>query len=329
MPRREARAPTICVVLDRLPRPSSGVDEEQADIDVEASRSAKAEAITFWPRSCPSCPILATRMRGRRPSASSEVLAHRLDARDGWVHLADLPLVDPEDRLDLGGGARDLLHRQRDLADRRLGPRGLDREVEPDAVASRAVGERSARPAPRSRRARQQQERLSLHRAAALRHALLSTFSTSIAASFSGEHVDADDRLLAGVDAPASWRRPRCATSECTGFDRLGHAAEFLDLLDMAPRPPPPAPPSAARRNRAAPGVDGPRRAALLLEPGSHQVLRACGRRIGRQRQRFVRGVGVQRRRCGPASPPSLSIIVRGTLLNTSCAVGDQPEVWL
>ena len=35
-------------------------------------RSAKAEAMTFWPRSWPSWPILASRMRGRRPSASSK-----------------------------------------------------------------------------------------------------------------------------------------------------------------------------------------------------------------------------------------------------------------
>ena len=35
-------------------------------------RSAKAVAMTFWPRSWPSWPILATRMRGRRPSASSK-----------------------------------------------------------------------------------------------------------------------------------------------------------------------------------------------------------------------------------------------------------------
>ncbi len=32
-------------------------------------RSAKAVAITFWPRSWPSWPIFATRMRGRRPSS--------------------------------------------------------------------------------------------------------------------------------------------------------------------------------------------------------------------------------------------------------------------
>ncbi|SKT21262.1 Uncharacterised protein [Mycobacteroides abscessus subsp. abscessus] len=33
--------------------------------------SANAVAITFCPRSCPSCPILATSTRGRRPSASA------------------------------------------------------------------------------------------------------------------------------------------------------------------------------------------------------------------------------------------------------------------
>src|SRR5699024_8347117 len=34
-------------------------------------RSAKAVAMTFWPRSCPSWPILATKVRGRRPSTSA------------------------------------------------------------------------------------------------------------------------------------------------------------------------------------------------------------------------------------------------------------------
>ena len=40
-------------------------------------RSAKAEAITFWPRSWPSWPILATRMRGRRPSSRSNASTAR------------------------------------------------------------------------------------------------------------------------------------------------------------------------------------------------------------------------------------------------------------
>ena len=38
-------------------------------------RSANAVAITFWPRSWPSWPILATRMRGRRPWRSAKASA--------------------------------------------------------------------------------------------------------------------------------------------------------------------------------------------------------------------------------------------------------------
>ena len=39
--------------------------------------SANAVEMTFAPRSCPSCPILAIMMRGRRPSfsANSSVIA--------------------------------------------------------------------------------------------------------------------------------------------------------------------------------------------------------------------------------------------------------------
>ena len=40
-------------------------------------RSANAVAITFWPRSWPSWPILAIRMRGRRPSASANASTRR------------------------------------------------------------------------------------------------------------------------------------------------------------------------------------------------------------------------------------------------------------
>jgi len=58
------------VVFDRLARGLLGRREQGADIDVEAE-IGKAEAITFWPRSWPSWPTLATRMRGRRPSSCS------------------------------------------------------------------------------------------------------------------------------------------------------------------------------------------------------------------------------------------------------------------
>mmetsp|Transcript_24522 Transcript_24522/g.52219 ORF Transcript_24522/g.52219 Transcript_24522/m.52219 type:complete len:219 (-) Transcript_24522:984-1640(-) len=40
-------------------------------------RSAKPLAMTFAPRSWPSCPIFATRIRGRRPSATSNASTNR------------------------------------------------------------------------------------------------------------------------------------------------------------------------------------------------------------------------------------------------------------
>ena len=49
---------------------SSGV-ENSGPTSTSKPMSANAVTMTFWPRSCPSWPILATRMRGRRPSAFS------------------------------------------------------------------------------------------------------------------------------------------------------------------------------------------------------------------------------------------------------------------
>ena len=78
------------------------------------------------------------------------------------------------------------------------------------------------------------------------------------------------------------------------GLDRLGHAAGRLDLLDVRPR---------LRRQlvgepldvvAAAPRVDHPGRARLLLEE-QLGVAGDAGREVGRQRQRLVERVGVQR----------------------------------
>ena len=84
-------------------------------------RSAKAVAITFWPRSWPSWPILATRMRGRRPSASSNAstsVAGALHGRGG----ACLVAVHTGDRTDLARVPPvHLLQRVGDLADGRHG----------------------------------------------------------------------------------------------------------------------------------------------------------------------------------------------------------------
>ncbi len=78
------------------------------------------------------------------------------------------------------------------------------------------------------------------------------------------------------------------------GLDRARHAAEFLDLVDVAPGP---------RREivrepfdieRTAPRIDHPRGAALPLQHDLG-VAGDAGGEIGRQRQRLVERVGMQR----------------------------------
>src|SRR4029078_1308207 len=116
---------------------------------------------TFWPRSCPSWPILATRMRGRRPSASANsstfsralatagLVAASFEATPGPRSLAlgdPLPLLaglDPRgararlfgvhagDDPDLSRVPPEhLLQRVGDLPDPRLRPRGRHRARE-------------------------------------------------------------------------------------------------------------------------------------------------------------------------------------------------------
>ena len=87
------------------------------------------------------------------------------------------------------------------------------------------------------------------------RTAALSTFRMSMEASSVGlEAVDADDRLVAGIDA-----RLRAggglldAQLRDAGLDRLRHAAEALDLLDVRPRLLRELVASAARRSRSRP----------------------------------------------------------------------------
>ena len=60
--------PTTCTsAVDRLPRHLLGRGNS-GPTSTSKPRSANADAITFCPRSWPSWPILATRIRGRRPS---------------------------------------------------------------------------------------------------------------------------------------------------------------------------------------------------------------------------------------------------------------------
>ena len=64
---------------------------------------------------------------------------HARHARDALSVMPDLPLVDAGDRLDLRAvAAEHLLQRERDLADRRLGARRVDGELQQVAVAAGA-----------------------------------------------------------------------------------------------------------------------------------------------------------------------------------------------
>ena len=63
--------PTTCTSLSAAWRATSSGVENSEPTSTSNPMSANAVAITFCPRSWPSCPILATRMRGRRPSASA------------------------------------------------------------------------------------------------------------------------------------------------------------------------------------------------------------------------------------------------------------------
>ena len=143
--------PRMCTSFSTAWRAASvGRREQRPDRRRRSRDRRSADAITFWPRSWPSWPILATRMRGRRPSFCLELGDELLHACGRLRHGADLPLVDAGDRLDLGPvAAEDLLQRRRDLADRRLGARGVDREREQVAVAAGGVARQRRRASPR------------------------------------------------------------------------------------------------------------------------------------------------------------------------------------
>ena len=107
--------------------------------------------------------------------------------------------------------------------------------------------------------------------------------------------VDADDRLAAGVDA--GLRAGRGLLDAQLGdavVDRLGHAAVLGDLLDVRPGAAGEVVGQLLDVGRPAPRVDDPRRAGLLLQQ-QLGVAGDPGGEVGRQGQRLVEGVGVQR----------------------------------
>ena len=135
---RERRyADHVHVVLDRLPRGFARRREQRPDIDVEAEiREGRRDHLL--PAVVAVLPDLGDEDARAAPFVLLEVGDELEHARDGFVH-ADLPLVDAGQRFDLGAVPPiDLLQRGRNLADRRLGARRVDRERQQVAVA--AVG---------------------------------------------------------------------------------------------------------------------------------------------------------------------------------------------
>ena len=265
-------------------------------------RSAKAVAITFWPRSWPSWPILATRMRGRRPSACSNA-STSARVRSTIGRRPCLVSVHTGDRTDLAGVPPvDLLQRVGDLADGRLGAGRVDRQreqvaLEPAAVtaagSAAAVSARSASWQASSSRSARSRRSFSI---CWVRTEELSTLRTSICSSVSDAVlVDADDRLPAGVDPRLGAGRGLLdAQLRDARVDGLGHAAGRLDLLDVLPGPAGQVVGQPLDVGAAAPRVDDPGGAGLLLEQ-QLGVAGDAGGEVGRQRERLVEGVGVQR----------------------------------
>mmetsp|Transcript_63206 Transcript_63206/g.131482 ORF Transcript_63206/g.131482 Transcript_63206/m.131482 type:complete len:215 (+) Transcript_63206:301-945(+) len=68
-PAASVDTPTQCTSASIACWATSAGVWKRGPMSTSKPRSAKPLAITFCPRSCPSCPILATRIRGRRPAS--------------------------------------------------------------------------------------------------------------------------------------------------------------------------------------------------------------------------------------------------------------------
>ena len=139
----------------RRPRPPGGATSSgvanNGPTSTSKPRSANAVAITFWPRSCPSWPILATRMRGRRPSLAGERVGGCPDLLDRRSVSPGRLRYTPEIvRIAARVTAEDLLEGVGDLPHRGPGPGRVDGQRQQVLVQRLAAGARQRSPGPRS-----------------------------------------------------------------------------------------------------------------------------------------------------------------------------------
>ena len=276
---------------------SSGVSK-RSPISTSKPRSANAEAITFWPRSWPSWPILATRIAGRRPVGLGEGSPPCV-TRVGGGRVAGLPPIDA---------------RRLRCASWRPKTSSSAAQISPTVACARAALTASSsrlpsRPRPLAVRA-SSAAATRPRRASALsrfsfaiwpaRTAVLSTCRTSRRLVVGAVAVHAHH----GLPPPSMRAWVRAAASSMRSFGRPAsmaarHAAQRLHLGDVAQRALGQVGGQALDVVAAAPGIDDPGLAALLLQ----EELRVAAdprREVGRQRQGLVQRVGVQALGCRP-----------------------------
>ena len=281
------------VVLDRLARRLLGRLEQGADVDVEADVGERG-------RDHLGAAVVAVLAelgdQEARPAALG--LGERLDlALDGHELriLLEGAAIDACDRAHLGPpAAEDALHGRRDLAERGARARRLDAELEQIGIARGTFGQRlerglaAALVAPGPHLGEAFELRLAHRRRVDVEQLDRMVLGRPVL-------VDPDHDLLAPVPGRlTTGGRGLDLGLGHAGLDRPGHAAHGLDLVDQRRGRP-----DQARRQlldvvAAAERVDDVPDAGLL---GQDQlgVAGDPGRAFGRQGQRLIEGVGVQR----------------------------------
>src|SRR6266436_5324121 len=255
------------VVFDRLPRRLLGGGEQRPDIDVEAD-IGKGRGDHLLAAVVAVLADLGD--QDARPAALGilERVDQRLHFFDPVGHGGRLPLVDAGDGFDFGAVTpENFFHRIGYFPDGGFGARGIDRQRQQIAVAlAGAAGQRRQR---------------------VVDVLLVALFPEAgelvdLQPPYGGvfhlqhvyrrlvdrlEFVDADHRLLAGVDPGlrlgGGFLDPQFGDA---GLDRFRHAAERLDLLDVAPGLCGEIAGEPLDIVRAAPGIDDAVGAAFLLQ---------------------------------------------------------------
>ena len=323
--------PTTCTSFSIASRAASSGVWNSGPMSTSKPRSANAVAITLAPRSWPSWPSLATRMRGRRPSSCANVVDFLADPVRTPRRPAYAPPYTPEIDADHGAvAAEHLLHRVGDLAHRRPRARRVDRRARagcaspsaPSVSASSAASHSlriACRPCTRSSRA-------------------ICWRRTSVLSM--SRDVDAATRrssryLLTPtiVSSPRSTARlaPRRGFLDAqlrhARLDGLGHAAERLDLFDQLPRLVGEALRERLDVVRAAERVDHVGDAGLLGED-QLRVARDARRELASAARSPRRSCSCAGSACRRAPPPALRRRCARCCCTGSCSVSDTPDVW-